>query len=121
LQKVGTKATGPRSIFPKKLAQMKTAAEEQGYGAVNMTADKRVQFPVCLSDAEIEATTWSIGDTDHVVNQLEREIHGITSKDQMRFTKEFSISLIQLEAWWQASGVQELQTTIEQREIHFGY
>jgi len=30
LQEVGTKATGPRSIFAKKLAQMKTAAEEDG-------------------------------------------------------------------------------------------
>jgi len=88
---------------------MKTAAEEQAYGAVNMTADKGVQFLVCLSDAEIEATTWSIGDTDHVVNQVEREIYGITSKDQMRYTKEFSISLIEFEAWWQAIGVQELQ------------
>ena len=65
---------------------METGAEEEAYGAVNMTADKHVHFQVCLSDAEIEATTWSISDTDRVVNQLEREIHGITSKDQMRFT-----------------------------------
>jgi len=57
LQEVGTKAPGPRSIFAKKLAEMKTAAEEEAYGAVNMTADKRLQFQVCLSDAEIEATT----------------------------------------------------------------
>jgi hypothetical protein len=100
---------------------MKTAAEEEAYGAVNMTADKRVQFQVCLSDAEIEATTWSIADADRVVNQLEREIYGITSKDQMRFTKEFSIRLVEFEAWWQAIGVQELRKTIEQRVIHFGY
>jgi len=68
LQEVGTKATGPRSLFAKKLGQMKTAAEEEAYGAVIMTTDKRVQYQVCLSDADIEATTWSIADTDRVVN-----------------------------------------------------
>jgi hypothetical protein len=71
LQEVGTKATGPRSTFAKKLAQMKTAAEEEVYGAVNMTADKREEFQVRLSDAETEATTWSIADTDRIVSQLE--------------------------------------------------
>jgi len=121
LQEVGTKATRPRSIFAKKLAEMKTAAEEEAYGAVNMTADKHVQFQVCLSDAEIEATTWSISDTERVVNQLEREIYGITLKDQMLFRKEFSICLVEFEAWWQAIGVQELRKTIEQHVIHFGY
>jgi len=121
LQEVGTKATGPRSIIAKKLAVMKTAAGEEAYGAVNMTADKRVQFQVCLSDAEIEATTWSIADTDRVVIQLEREIYGITLKDQMRFREEFSIRLVEFEAWWQAISVQELRKTIEQRVIHFGY
>jgi hypothetical protein len=98
LQEVGTKATGPRSIFTKKLAQLKTAAEEEAYGVVNMTANMRVQFQVCLSNTEIEATTWSIADMDRVVNQLERVIYRITSKDQMRFTKEFSIRLVEFEA-----------------------
>jgi len=42
LQGVGNKATGPRSILAKNLAHMKTAADEEVYGAVNMTADKRV-------------------------------------------------------------------------------
>jgi len=50
-----------------------------------------------------------------------REIHGITLKDQMRFTKQFSISLVEFEAWWQGIGVQELWKTIEQLVIHFGY
>ena len=81
LQEVGTKAIGPRSIFAQKLAQIKTAADEEAYGAVNMTADKRVAFQVCLSDAEIKPTTWSIADTDCIVNQLARGIYGITSKD----------------------------------------
>jgi hypothetical protein len=39
----------------------------------------------------------------------------------MRFKKEFSISLIEFEAWWQAIGVQELRKTIEQRVIVFEY
>jgi len=100
---------------------MKNAAEEEAYGAVNMTTDNRVQFQVCLSSAEIEATTWSIADADRVVNQLESEIYGITSKDQMQPTKEFSTCLVEFEAWWQAIGVQELRKTIEHRVIHFGY
>jgi hypothetical protein len=100
LQEVGNMATGPRSIFAKRLAQMKTSAEDEAYGAVNMAADKSVQFQVRLSDVEIEATTWSIADPDRVVNQLEREIYRITFKDQMRFTKEFSIRLVDFEAWW---------------------
>jgi len=121
LQEVRTKATGPRSTFPKKLAQMKTAAEEEVYGAVNMTADKREEFQVHLSNAETEATTWSIANTDSIVSRLEREIYGITSNEQMRFKKEFTIRLIEFEAWWQAIGVQELRKTIEQRVVHFGY
>ena len=68
LQEVGTKAIGHRSIFSTKLAQLKTAAEEEAYCAVNMTAEKCVQFQVCLSDVGIEATTWSIADTDHIGN-----------------------------------------------------
>jgi len=95
---VGTKATGPGSIFAKKLDQMKTAAEAEEDGAVNMTANKRMQFQVCLSNAEIEGTTWNNADTDHVVDQLNRESYSITSKAQMRFTKEFSIRLVEFEA-----------------------
>jgi len=121
LQEVGTKATGPRSIFAKKFAPMKTAEEEKAYVAANTTADKHVQFLVCLSDAEIETTTWSITDMDRVVTQLKRENYGITLKDQIRFIKEFSICLVEFEACWQAIGVQELWTTIGQRAIHSRY
>jgi len=121
LQEVATKATSPRSTFAKKLAQMKTAAEEEVCGVANMTADKRAEFQVCLSDAETEATTSSIADTDRIANQLEREIYGVTSNDQMHFKKEFSIRLIEFEAWWQAIGIQELQKTIKHCVIHFGY
>jgi len=99
LQEVGTKATGPRSKFAKELALKKTAAEHEAYGAANMTAIKRLQFRIHLSDAETEATTWSLADTEHVTNQLEREIYGITSNEQMRFKTEFSICMIEFEAW----------------------
>jgi len=54
-----------------------------------MTTDKRVQIQVYPSDAEIEATTWNIADKDRVVNQLKREVYGITSTDYMRFKKAF--------------------------------
>ena len=74
LQEVGTKATCPRSIFAKKLAQIKTAAEEEVDGVANMTADKHVEIQVPLSDAETEATTQSITDTDCIVNWLDRKI-----------------------------------------------
>jgi len=121
LQEVGTKATGPRSILATKLALLKTAAEEEAYGVVNMTADQCAQFQVHISNDETEATTWSTADTDRVVNRLEREINGITSKDPMRCTKEFSIRLVEFEAWWQAIGVQTFWKTIEQCVIHFGY
>jgi hypothetical protein len=55
------------------------------------------------------------------VNQLERETYGITSKDQMRFTKEFYICLVKFEVWWHAISVQVLGKTIKQHIIHFGY
>jgi hypothetical protein len=61
---------------------------KEAYGAVNMITDNRVQFQVCLSDAEIKYTTWCIADTDHIVNQLESETYCITSKDQMWLMKD---------------------------------
>jgi environmental stress-induced protein Ves len=87
---------------------------------VNITADKGEEFEVRLSDAETEATTWSMADTDRIVSQLERKIDGITLNEQMRFKKEFSIRMIEFEACWQAIGVQELRKTIKQHVIHFG-
>jgi len=76
---------------------MKIAAKEEVYGAVNMTAPKHVEFQVRLSDAETEATTWSIADMHCIVSQLEREIYGITSNEQMRFKMELSVRLIEFE------------------------
>jgi len=121
LQEVGTKATGPRSIFAKELALRKAAAEDEAYGAANMTANKRLQFQIRLSDAETEPTSWSLADSERVTNQLEREIYCITSNEHMRFKKEFSLCLIEFEAWWEKIGIQALRKTIEQRIIHFGY
>jgi len=35
--------------------------------------------------------------------------------------KEFSIHLVQCEAWWRSIGIHNLWKTIKQRVIHFGY
>ena len=100
---------------------MKKVGEKEVYGVGNMSADKRVDFRVHLCDAENEATTWSITDTDRVANRLKREIYGIASNEQMRFMKELSICMIEFEAWWKAIGGQEIRKTIEQHVLHFGY
>ena len=121
LQEVGTKATGPRSKFAKDLALMKAAAEDEAYRAANMTAHKRLQFQIRLPDAETDATTWCLADTERVTIQLEREIQGITWNEQKRFRTEFSIHLIEFEAWWETISIQALWKSIEQRVIHFGY
>ena len=94
MQEVGTKATGPRSTFDKKHAEIQTAAKGEVDRAANMTADKRLEYQIRLSDAETEATTRSIADTDHIVSQLEREIYGITLNEQMWFKRELSIRLV---------------------------
>jgi hypothetical protein len=44
LQRVGTKVTGPRHIFAKQLELMKTAAEDEAYGAANRTTDKQLHI-----------------------------------------------------------------------------
>ena len=121
LQDVGTKATGPRSRFTKLLPLMKTAAKVKAWGAANMTADKRLQCQNCLSDAETEAATSSLADTERVTLQLERDIYGITWNEQKRFKKEFSIRMTEFEAWWETIGIQVLQNAIELCVIHSGY
>jgi len=121
LQAVGTKATGPRSKFATDLTLMKSAAEDKAYGAANMTTDKRLQFQIRLSNAEIEVTTWSLADTEWVTNLVKREIYGITTSEQKWFKQEFSIRLIEFEAWWETIVIQALRKSIEQRVIHFGY
>jgi len=86
-----------------------------------MTTDKRLQFQIRLSDAEAEATTWSLAGTARVTNQLEREMYGITSNEQKQFKMEFSIRLIEFDAWWETIGIQALRKTIEQCVIYFWY
>jgi len=86
-----------------------------------MTTNKHVQFLVRLSNAETEATTLCIADTNHVISQRKREIYGITLKDQMQLKMEFSIRLVEFKLYWQAIGVVELQNSIEQLVKHFLY
>ena len=62
LQEVGTRATGPQSKFAQELAIMETAAKDEAHGAVNMTYNKQLQFQIHQSNAETEATTWSLAD-----------------------------------------------------------
>jgi len=121
LEEVGTKATGPRIMFAKQLALMKTAAEDEAYGVANMTANKRLQCQIRLPNADTQATTWSLADTERVTIQLETEIVGITLNEQKRFKKVFSFRMIEFKAWWETINVQSLRKTIEQCVIHFGY
>jgi len=100
---------------------MKAAAKDEADGAANMTANKRLQFQIRLSYAETEASTCSMADTEQVTNQLEREIYAITSNDQKRFKREFSIYSIEFEACWETIGIQALRKYIEQRIIHLSY
>jgi hypothetical protein len=58
---------------------MKTAAEEKHCRVVNITPNKHLECQIGLWNVETEASTLSITDTDHIVNQLGREILGITS------------------------------------------
>jgi len=50
---------------------MKTAAREEVYAVANMTADNCVEFQVRLLDAETEAATSTISDTDRIVSGLQ--------------------------------------------------
>ena len=121
LQQFWANATSTRSTFTRNLAQMKTAAKEEVYGAANITCDKYTEFEVCPSNVEIEATTCSVGDTDCVANQLQGEIDGIPSNERMQFQKELCIGLIKFKARWKEIGSQELRKTIEQCVKHFRY
>jgi len=100
---------------------MKTAPEDEAYGVANMTADKQLQFLICLSNSETEASSWILADTERVTNHLERDIYGITSNEPKRSKKEFSIRLIKVESQWKTIGIQMVQKSIEQQLIHFGY
>jgi len=46
-----------------------------------MTAEKTLHFQIRLTNAETEATTWSLADMEWVTNQLER---GIMPSPQIR-------------------------------------
>jgi len=74
MREVATKANGPRSIFAKQLALMKTAAEDEHYRAANMTVNQRLEVQNLIWYAETEATTRSLADTERVTIQLERHL-----------------------------------------------
>jgi len=78
LQEVGTKATGPRSIFATELPLRNAAAHDEAYCAAIMTTNKQPRFQNHPSDSDTEATTWSLADPEPATNRLEGEIYGIT-------------------------------------------
>ena len=86
-----------------------------------ITADKWLQFQISPPDAETEATTWSLPDTEHVTIQLEREIDGITWNGRKRFKKDFSIRMIGFQGYWETIGIQAFRITVEQRVILLQY
>jgi hypothetical protein len=47
-----------------------------------MTYEKRLQFQIRISDAEIKATTWTLADMERIIRKLERVIYGITLNEQ---------------------------------------
>jgi hypothetical protein len=100
---------------------MKTATEDQAHGVANMTGEKPLHCSIRLSEAGTDPMSWSLADTERVTIQREREMYGITWNEQKRFKTEFSIHLIEFEAWWEAIGIQAIRKTIEQRVIHPGY
>jgi len=55
-----------------------TAANNVVYREAYITTDQCVEFHVSLGDGKTAATTWSIADMDHIVNQLESEMYGIS-------------------------------------------
>jgi hypothetical protein len=114
LQNVGTKATGPTSIFAKQLAHRKIAAKDEDSSVATTTAYERLRFQMCESNAETEATTWSLADMEIFTIQLEREIYGFTSNEQKRFKKDFSVHLIEFQARCETIHIQVLWETIEQ-------
>jgi hypothetical protein len=59
---------------------MKTTAHNEVYTTVTLTANKQVESQVLVSDAESEATTWSVTDPDRIMSQVERVIYSITLK-----------------------------------------
>jgi hypothetical protein len=71
------------------------------------------------SDAETEATTWSLADTEHASLQLEREIYGITLNEQKWVMMEFSIRLIKFQASCGTICIQALRKIIEKHVLPF--
>ena len=86
-----------------------------------MTTDNHVEFQVHFANSEATATTGSITDMDHIVNQLERAVSSIMLTEQMQFKRKLYILMIDFEASWKATGIQELQRIIVQCVIPYGY
>jgi len=86
-----------------------------------MITHKQTQLEVCQSDPGTGTTTKIITDPDPIMKRLEWELDCVTTNEQMRIKKEFSICLIEFDACRQIFGMQELWNNIEQRVMNFGY
>jgi hypothetical protein len=79
----------------------------------NITPKKRLQCQDLPSNPETVGMTWSLSDSECVTIQLERDLYGITSKEQKLFKKEFFTCWVLFEAWWETIGIQMLCKNIE--------
>lgn len=103
------------------VAQMEFMVGKVVYRAENITHSKSLEILVGLSDDETEVTTRSIVEKDCITDYLQGAIDDNSENAHRQVKNKLSILLMQLEAWWDAFCVQELQNTIEQWVIHFGY
>jgi hypothetical protein len=60
------------------------------------------------SNAEIDAPSRSFADTEHVITQLQSVFLHINLNEQELFQKEYSVSVMKSESWWETISVQAL-------------
>jgi len=65
-----------------------SSAEQKAYRVPNIILNKYEKFQVHLSNAETEATIWSIAGMDYITGSLEREIDHIMSNAQYQIKQD---------------------------------
>jgi len=64
-----------------------------------MTTNPNIVIQLYKYDAEPDATSYSVADTDSISNYIEGDNFGITLTNPKQSKKELSISLIIVEVW----------------------
>jgi len=118
---VGTTALSLRGIFAKKPDQMDSAIADEVYWMANMVPNKHVEYQIHLSNAETEATSWSITDMHYITEYLVRERSSITSNIPKQFKNEWSIFSIQIEASRKCIIIYMLWEAVYPQAIYFSY